>query len=250
MKLKELCHHLNQLFSNQEISDYCPNGLQVEGKSNVRQVATAVSASLATIQAAVDAGVDTLIVHHGLFWQKDSFVIEGVKRHKLALLLEHGISLIAYHLPMDLHMELGNNWRAAMEMGWTNLQPFGYFGRIPIGVKGQILPSSREEFQRLLENYYEHPAVCALGGEEMIQTVGLISGGAHKSIIEAAQHDLDAFITGSFDEPVWPQAFEERINFFAMGHAATERVGPRALSDYLNQKMNLQSFFLDVFNPF
>lgn len=250
MKLKDLCRYLDQLLPNQGIADYSPNGLQVEGKKEVRNVATAVSASLATIQEAAAMKADVLIVHHGLFWQRDSYVIDGIKRQKLALLFEHNLSLVAYHLPLDLHPELGNNWRAAREMGWMDLQPFGYMNGVAIGVQGKIAPCTQEQFKHQLEHYYDHPAVCALGGKKVIETVALISGGAHKSIIDAIKEQVDAFITGSFDEPIWHQALEEKMNFFALGHSATERVGPRALSEHINQSLQLPCTFIDVFNPF
>lgn len=250
LMLKQLQSFLDDLLPSNGVTDACPNGLQVEGKVHIANIATAVSASLETIEAAVQLGVDALIVHHGLFWQRDSYVIQGTKRKKIQLLLEHGISLFAYHLPLDMHPELGNNWKAAKDMGWLDLHPFGYLERVPIGVKGRIHPCSREEFKQQIENYYQHAATCALGGPEQIQTVALVSGGAHKTILEAAREGIDAYITGSFDEPVWYQSIEESINFYALGHSATERVGPIALSHYLKQSLNIPCQFIDIANPF
>jgi dinuclear metal center YbgI/SA1388 family protein len=249
-KLKDLSRFLDELLPGHGVTDYGPNGLQVEGKADIMSVATAVSASLTTIESAIERGVDALIVHHGLFWQRDSYVIEGVKRKKIFLLLEQRISLFAYHLPMDMHPEIGNNWKAAKEMGWLGLQPFGYLNGIPIGVKGEISPCSREELKGRLEAYYQHPAVCAWGGPDPIQTVALVSGGAHKTIMDAARQGIDAFITGSFDEPIWHQAVEEGVNFFALGHSATERIGPRALASHIENTLHLPCHFLDIENPF
>jgi dinuclear metal center YbgI/SA1388 family protein len=250
LTLQTLKIFLHQVFSNFSIKDYCPNGLQVEGKDEIKSICTAVSASLSTIEAAVERQADVLIVHHGLFWQNDSYVIEGTKRKKIALLIEHGISLFAYHLPLDLHPELGNNWKAAKDLGWTNLQPFGVFNGIPIGVKGEISSSSREELRTNLEKYYDHPAISAWGGKERIQTIALISGGAYKNLTEAAREGIDAFVTGNFDEPAWHQAFEEKINFLSLGHSATERIGPMALKDYLSQELKIKTSFIDIHNPF
>lgn len=248
--LKNLQSFLDQLLPSNGVIDFCPNGLQVEGKGHISNLATAVSASLETIETAIQRGVDALIVHHGLFWQRDSYVIQGIKRKKLQLLLQHEISLFAYHLPLDMHPKIGNNWKAAQDMEWLNLQPFAYLDKVPIGVKGRIPPCSREEFRKKLENYYHHSATCAWGGPEQIQTVALVSGGAHKTIMEAAQEGIDAYITGSFDEPVWHQSREERINFYALGHSATERVGPIALAHHLTQSLNLPCQFIDIANPF
>jgi dinuclear metal center YbgI/SA1388 family protein len=242
--------YLDQLLLSNGVTDNAINGLQVEGKHDIAKLATAVSASLETLEVAVKQGVDGLIVHHGLFWQRDSYVIQGSKKKKLQLLLDHGISLYAYHLPLDMHQQVGNNWRAALDMGWTDLQPFGYFDRVPIGVKGKFNSCTKAEFKKQLETYYKHPAVCAWGGPEQIQTAALVSGGAHKTIIEAAKEGVDAFITGSFDEPIWYQAKEEKVNFYALGHSATEKVGPRALASHLNETLKLPCHFIDIDNPF
>lgn len=250
MKLTELRSYLDRFLPSNGVSDYGLNGLQVEGKGEIAKMATAVSSNLATIEAAVALGVDALIVHHGMFWQRDSYAIEGVKRKKLELLLKHGINLFAYHLPLDMHPEVGNNWKAAKMMGWSDLAPFGFFDQVRIGVKGHIPSCSREEFKKQLENFYLHPAACAWGGPEEIKSVALISGGAYKSISEAASEGVDAFITGNFDEPAWHQALEEGVNFYALGHSATERIGPIALADHLKEVLNLPSIFIDVENPF
>jgi dinuclear metal center YbgI/SA1388 family protein len=245
-----LCYYLNTLLASDGMTDFCPNGLQIEGKERIQKVATAVSANLLTIEEAVKAQVDALIVHHGIFWKGDSYVIEGIKRQKIELLIANGISLLAYHLPLDAHLEIGNNWKAAKEMGWSDLQPFGTFNGVPIGVQGTISECSQSQFQADLEKYYQHPATCALGGSKVIKTAALISGGAYKSIGEAARAKVDAFVTGNFDEPAWYQAFEEKINFFALGHSATERVGPRALAERLTEELALPCTFIDIPNPF
>lgn len=250
LKLKELIHYLDNYLPSNEAKDYCPNGLQVEGKNHITHLGTAVSVSLATIEAAVEREIDALIVHHGLFWQGDSFVIQGVKRKKLGLLLEQKISLFAYHLPLDMHPVVGNNWKAARDLQWVDLEPFAFLNGVPIGVKGRISPIKREEFKQRLENYYQHEAVFALGGPEVIQTVALVSGGGYRHIADAAREGIDAFITGNFDEPAWHLAMEEGVNFYAMGHSATERVGPIALAEHLETTLQLPCHFLDLVNPF
>ncbi len=250
LTIQELSVYLNDVLPTSGLTDSSINGLQVEGRQPIQRLATAVSANLATIEVAVQQKVDALIVHHGLFWQRDSYIIQGTKRKKIELLLKHGISLFAYHLPLDLHSQFGNNWKAAKDMGWVNLQPFGYYDQVPIGVKGRVHPCSREEIKQQLENYYQHPATCAWGGPKQIETIALISGGAHKAIIGAAQEGIDAYITGSFDEPVWHQALEEKINFYALGHSSTERIGPIALANHLKQVFELPCSFIDIANPF
>lgn len=250
LSVQTLNNYLEELLESSSFKDYCPNGLQVEGKQAVRSIATAVSANLATIEKAIDQQADVLIVHHGLFWKGDSYCIEGSKKKKLQLLLDHNISLFAYHLPLDAHQEVGNNWKAARDLSWENLEPFGYFNGIPLGVKGSFKECSVEDFQKSLENYYQHPAHSALGGKKTVQTAGLISGGAYKSLQSAAEEGLDCFITGNFDEPAWYTAQEERINFFAMGHSATEVIGPKTLGEKIKNDLEVDTSFLDVPNPF
>lgn len=248
--LQELKLFLNELLANPDISDYSPNGVQVEGKERIARIATGVSANLVTIEAAVQQEVDALIVHHGLFWKGDSYVITGPKKEKIDQLLKHEITLFAYHLPLDAHQRVGNNWKAAKEMGWIDLEPFGYINGTPIGVKGKIKKRSREEFKNQLEDYYSHQAHTALGGPEEVSSVGLVSGGAYKLIPDAALAELDCFVTGNFDEPAWSMAHEHEVNFFALGHTATERVGPIALADELHKELDIETLFLDSYNPF
>jgi len=246
----ELSLYLDKLLPSNGVTDYALNGLQVEGKNGIAKVATAVSASLSTIEEAVKLKIDALIVHHGIFWNRDSYAIQGTKKKKLRLLLENEISLFAYHLPLDMHPQIGNNWKAAQDLGWLNLQPFGYLDRTPIGVKGEIALSSRDSLKEQLESYYGHPAVCVPGGPKQVRSIALISGGAYKNIMDAAKEKIDAFITGSFDEPVWHQAMEEGVNFYAMGHSATERVGPIALANSLRKTFKIPCEFIDIQNPF
>lgn len=248
--LPEICLFLDELLAPATFQDYCPNGIQVEGRREIRSLATAVTASLKVIQKAVEEKVDLLLVHHGLFWQRESEVIQGVKREKLALLLTHHINLLAYHLPLDAHALVGNNWRAARDLGWQELQKFEAPRGSFIGVSGRFPPLSRTLFQQQLENYYGQPAQVVFGGQEQVTSAALISGGAYRYLPYAASAGIDCFITGNVDEPVWHLAHEEKINFFGLGHAATERVGPKALGQLLSEKFSLPYRFIDEPNPF
>ncbi|MCB1114790.1 MAG: Nif3-like dinuclear metal center hexameric protein, partial [Chlamydiia bacterium] len=201
--------------------------------------------SLKVIEDAVKRGADFLVVHHGLFWNKDPYPIVGSKRKKLKLLLDHDISLIAYHLPLDAHPEVGNNFKAAKDMGWQNLEPF-----YDIGVRGTFSPMDRKAFQKQLELYYGREAHTVFGGKETVSSAALISGGAYRQIADASAVGVDAYITGNVDEPAYHLAKEEGINFFALGHDATEKVGPKALMEHLQQKFPLQTTFLGENNPF
>jgi dinuclear metal center YbgI/SA1388 family protein len=250
LSLSELNTYLDDLLQPALFQDYCPNGLQVEGKETITSIATAVSASLETIEAAIEAGVDALIVHHGLFWKGDPYPVTGTRKKKLSLLLKAGLSLFAYHLPLDAHKNLGNNWTVAQDLNWHNCVPFGEFNGSYIGVQGQTEEVSLEDLTQKLEGYYEHKAHVAPGGSHRIRKIALISGGAHKEISEAATQGIDAFITGSFDEPIWHIAKEEGVHFIALGHSATERVGPRALGKHISKELKLKFTFIDIENPF
>jgi dinuclear metal center YbgI/SA1388 family protein len=250
LTLSQLHNFLDKLLEPTLFTDYCPNGLQIQGKEKILRIGTAVSASLETLEAAVAAELDALIVHHGLFWKGDPFPIVGNRKKKIALLLGSGLSLFAYHLPLDAHNTIGNNWQAAADLNWHSLLPFGEFNGAKIGVLGKIEATSPATLQAKLELYYEHTAHYAPGGKESIEKIALISGGAHKAISEAAAVGADAFITGSFDEPIWHLAKEEGIHFYAMGHSATERVGPRALGELIEKTFGVSHTFVDITNPF
>lgn len=247
---KLLIDQLNELYSIHLFQDSCPNGLQVEGSPMIERVAIAVTATLETIQKAVELKCQALIVHHGLFWNRDPYPVVGPKKEKLSLLLKNGVSLLAYHLPMDAHPSIGNNWKAALDLGMFDLKPFGYYEKMAIGVRGKRKPESVREFQRTLEEYYGHTAHAAALGKESVEEVAIISGGAYKMLYEAIGTSIDAFITGSFDLPVWNEAREGSINFFAMGHHASERVGPKALKTHIESTLGLQCVFIEEDNPF
>lgn len=250
MKLKEFVQKINDELKVDNFQDYSPNGLQVEGRENVQKVAVAISASLETIEKAVRENVDALIVHHGLFWKGDPYQVVGVKKKKLSLLLNSNTSLLAYHLPLDAHPSFGNNWKAATEMGWFDLEPFGLYSGNMIGVKGKFKKKTSDEFEKELEAYYSHKAFSALGGKKEVESAALISGGAYKEISSAKEAGVDCFVTGNFDEPAWHLAFEEGINFFALGHAATERVGPIGIKSFIEEKLKIETIYIDDSNPF
>ena len=250
LTLQDLLQYLNQLLQPELFSDVCPNGLQVEGKKTISRIAFAVSASLETIKQAVAIKADALIVHHGIFWDKSPSILLGPKKQKLQLLLANEISLIAYHLPLDAHQTIGNNWKAARDLGMTNLKAFGSIGANKIGVKAELKPFLIEAFQAKLETYYEHVAHAALGGGKQISSVAIVSGGAHWMIEQAIQEKIDCFITGSFDEPIWDLAHENGMHFFALGHFSTEKVGIQSLKKITTKHFDIPSNFINLFNPF
>ncbi len=248
--LQDLSAYLEHLMPSKDFPDYAPNGLQVEGKKEIQQIAFAVSAGSVAIQRAIELKADALIVHHGIFWQKDPLIVTGSKRRRLGLLLTQGLSLFAYHLPLDVHPKIGNNYKAAQDLGFFEITPFGPSGKVCLGVKGQCMPTPVAEFRKKLETYYKHPAHVVLEGKEVITSFALISGGGHRYLEQAADENLDCLITGTFDEPVWDIAQERDIHFFALGHYATERIGIMALMEKVKHHFSLPCSFIDVVNPF
>ncbi|MDB6081965.1 MAG: hypothetical protein JWO53_1237 [Chlamydiia bacterium] len=248
--LKTISHYLKELLRPEDYQDVSLNGLQVEGRFHIATIATAVSASLQVIYEATKMRADLLIVHHGLFLKGCDLVVKDTMKEKLKFLLTHDTSLIGYHLPLDAHQEFGNNWPVAKALGWSNLEPFGIYHGMPIGVKATFPLMPRENLQKTLEDFYGHPGHVALGGKEIVGSCALVSGGAHKLIFNAADENVDCYITGSFDEPIWHAAYEKKINFMAFGHAATEKIGVQRLGEHLQQKFHLAHTFIDEPNPF
>ena len=232
------------------LQDSCLNGLQVEGKGTVRTIATAVTASLFVIQRAVELGADALFVHHGLFLRGKEVLVTGIMKEKIATLVKNDLSLFAYHLPLDAHRFVGNNWAIARKLGMKNLQPFGAHQGEFIGVRGVLPQQARMVLSHKLEKLYNAPPQVALGGKEKIRTCGIISGNAHKWIHEAIDAKLDCFVTGTHDEPIWHIAHEEGINFLSFGHAATEKIGMQLLGKHLERKFGVKALFIEEPNPF
>jgi putative NIF3 family GTP cyclohydrolase 1 type 2 len=149
-----------------------------------------------------------------------------------------------------MHKEVGNNWVAAKELGMGQLEPFGEYEGQCIGVKGRIDGMAIEKWVATLEEYYDHPAHVVLAGPERIKSVAIVSGGAHSLLPQVAAQGIDCLVTGSFDEPVWWMAQEEKRHFIALGHFNTEKIGPRALARHLEEHLPIEVLFIEETNPF
>jgi dinuclear metal center YbgI/SA1388 family protein len=248
LTLTQLVQTCNQLYP--DCPDASLNGLQLEGQSHVARIATAVSADSRTIQAAIQAGCQALIVHHGLFWDRSPIRIVGPMAKRVRLLMEAQLSLLAYHLPMDLHPQIGNNWKAARDLGLAQLEPFGSSQGLRIGVVGEMAAASPTHLLECLQGYYGNVPRHAPAQIERITRVAILSGGGHRWLEEAAEAGCQALITGTVDEPQWHQARELGVHLFALGHAATERVGPRALARWLSEQTPCEAIFIEDDNPF
>lgn len=247
--LKVLLEEANRYLNINKISDYCPNGLQVEGKAEISRVVSGVTASQALLDAAVAAKADAVLVHHGYFWKNESPCVVGVKQRRLKTLLLNDISLLAYHLPLDVHPEVGNNVQLARLLGIeidSGLEPENPRS---VGLIGHFAQPVTPAFlrQRILEVLGREPLMVE--GSGLIQRIAWCSGGAPGYIEQAIAAGVDAYLTGEPSEPAVHLAQETGMSFFAAGHHATERCGVQALGDYLAQKFGIEHQFIDCPNP-
>lgn len=231
-------------------SDYCPNGLQVEGRAEVRKVVTGVTASQALIEAAVARGADALLVHHGYFWKGEDARVTGMKKARLKMLLDHEISLLAYHLPLDAHPQLGNNAQLARVLGLAidgalepgNPRSIGNTAVLPT-------PLSAPDFASHIALQLGRQPMLIPGGPAVIRRIGFCTGGAQDYIDQAIALGLDAYISGEISEQTVHAARECGIHYFACGHHATERYGVKALGEFLQQETGIEVEFVDIDNP-
>ncbi len=251
IKRNELMQHLTALLQPEKFKDYCPNGLQVEGKETINKIVTGVTASQALIDAAIAEQADAVLVHHGYFWRGENECITGIKKKRIQTLLAHDINLIAYHLPLDNHSELGNNVQLAEVLGLTiesTLDPNdasvpGLIGRLP-------RPMSANAFAAWLgECLKREPLHLGPDGDSVIETIAWCTGGAQGYMQYAIDAGVDVYLTGEVSEQNQHLAIETGTHFFAAGHHATERYGARALGKQLADQFDIDVKFIDIDNP-
>lgn len=250
--LTDVIAFLDELLQPARFDDYGPNGLQVPGREEVAVVATGVSAGLELFERAIDAGAGLVLTHHGLFWKGLPLGIDRAAKARLQLLFEHDVSLAAYHLPLDAHIEHGNNALLAAGLGAELTTPFPVRATVPIGVTAH-LPGNGIGAQELVARTREavggREPLAFLDGPERIRSVGIVSGGGSSHLRDAISEDLDAFITGEPTEWVMLLAREHGIHCLAAGHYATETLGVRRLGDLLAAEFGVAHTFVDVPNP-
>ncbi len=248
----ELEHFFTELLRPQDYADDCPNGLQIEGKERVERVAFAVSATAESARAAVAGSADALVVHHGLYWQfHGARPLVGPFAKRVLPLVRSEINLFAYHLPLDGHLEIGNAAGIARALDLRALEPFGAREGMPTGVKGTLaagLPA--RELKTRLEAILRHPVVFGSpGDEQIVRTIGIVTGGAHSGWTEAADQGLDAYLTGEIREHDWHEAREAGVHLYAGGHHATEVFGVRRLLEEVERRFAVRVFYIDSANP-
>jgi len=249
-KRDDVVEYLNRTLDAESIEDYCPNGLQVEGCDQIGHIVSGVTASARFLEAAIDASADAVLVHHGYFWSGETPVLTGMKLARIRTLLEANVSLLAYHLPLDVHPTLGNNAQLAKLLG------FQVEGRVAAGGTDGLLFYGRvgqsQANGAFIEDVAQHlgRSVVAVGrSERPIERVAWCSGGAQRFLNQAAELGVDAFISGEISEQTTHEARENGVLYIAAGHHATERFGVQALGEHLSEQLQLTHQFIDVVNP-
>ncbi len=250
VQLTELVNYTNSLLEVERFRDYCPNGLQVEGRGEVRKLVCGVTACQALLDAAVAAKADALLVHHGYFWKGEAAPITGMKMRRIKTLLDAGISLLAWHLPLDAHPKLGNNACLAEKLGLITEACFPLQDEAAVGLRGRLArPQAGKMFAEQIASVLGRQPLHIAPNERAIETLAWCSGGAQGYLEAAADAGVDAYLTGEVSEQTFHIAQERDIHFFAAGHHATERYGIQALAAHLAQKFSLESEFVDILNP-
>ena len=247
MKREELVNYLDELLQPAKFKDYCPNGLQVEGRTEVSHVVAGVTASQALLDAAVARGADTVLVHHGYFWKGEDGSITGIRRQRLKTLLGNDINLLAYHLPLDAHPTLGNNAQLASRLGWL---ANGRFGEQDVAWLGQTaaLTTVGQLAGQITVALQRQPMLIG-EVERPVRRLGWCTGGAQGYFEQAIALGVDAFVSGEISEQTVHLARESGVAYLACGHHATERYGVAALAEHLTVRCGLRCEFVDVDNP-
>lgn len=249
MQREELRRYLNDLLDVSRFRDYCPNGLQVEGRAAVLRAVSGVTASLALIEAAVERDADAIIVHHGWFWRGEDGTVTGTRKARLARLLAHDINLFAYHLPLDVHPDLGNNAGLARAMGWRAIDRFGEQDIGNIGEPAGDGPHSAQALCDQLGVRLGRIALLVGDGARIPARVAWCTGGAQGLFEQAIAAGADVFVSGEISEQTVHLARESGVPFIAAGHHATERFGVRALGEHLARNAGIACEFVDIDNP-
>ncbi|GAB1060056.1 Nif3-like dinuclear metal center hexameric protein [Shewanella algae] len=249
MKREELRQYLGEFLQLDKFRDYAPNGLQVEGKAEIRKIVTGVTACQALIDRAVEAGADALLVHHGFFWKNEPEVLTGMKQRRIKSLLLNDINLFGYHLPLDAHPMLGNNAELGRVLGVIEPEAVETVAQGLLWQGVLDSPMTAKDLSALLEQRLGQAPLHLDSGERNIQKLAWCTGGAQDYIDAAAALGVDAFISGEASERTFHSAVEQGIHYFGAGHHATERFGIKALGEHLAREFELEHEFIDIPNP-
>ncbi len=230
-------------------SDYGPNGLQVEGKAEVAHLVTAVSANMDSFSLAIEMGADAMLVHHGILWNHDPRTLVGPRRRRVKLLLDHGLSVLAYHLPLDRHLEVGNAAALIKRLGCAVAGPFGDYRGQPLGVHASVPDWSPEKLRDALHSVVGDPLTAYMAGPDVIKTLAVVTGGGTANVNDAIAQGFDAYLTGEVTEWTRATAQEAGIHYFAGGHYRTEKYGVQEVGARVQAEFGIKVTFLDTPNP-
>ncbi|MEC8887265.1 MAG: Nif3-like dinuclear metal center hexameric protein [Pseudomonadota bacterium] len=248
--LTEILAWCEQTLQVSQFKDYCPNGLQIEGKTEVQTLVSSVTASQVAIEQALDLKADALIVHHGYFWKGEPSPLTGIKGKRIKQLMQADVSLIAYHLPLDAHPTLGNNAALADLLGIKITGALDSSERFPIGNIGELDTAlTPEQFSKRISDVLGQKPIHISSGKSTIQKVGFCTGGAQDFLYKAADFDCDAYISGEVSERTYHEALEYGVDYFAAGHHATERYGVQRLAKALAEQFQLTHHYVELSNP-
>jgi len=247
MKISQLLDYTREILQPERFRDYCPNGLQVAGREKIRKIVSGVTASMDLLEAAHAAGADLILVHHGYFWRGEDERVIGIKRARLKFLLENDINLVAYHLPLDAHLQFGNNVQLAKVIG-VNLQ--GWAGEQNMVAHGSLThDTALSAFGERLHTCLGRPPLLVGRPDRLIRRIAWCTGAAQTYMNTAIELGVDAFISGEISEQTVHLARESGVAYIAAGHHATERYGVQALGQHLAQHFSLEHAFIDIDNP-
>jgi dinuclear metal center YbgI/SA1388 family protein len=246
----DIVAYSNDLLQIKRFKDYCPNGLQVEGKTDIQRIVSAVTASEAVIQEAIAHQADVLLVHHGYFWKGEDLCITSMKRKRLALLLQHDINLLAYHIPLDMHPALGNGIQLGKILGFEVSERFDMPEWPGIGCVANLAEPiiSKALKQHMASCLSREPLHIVSSSDQLIRRIGWVTGAAQDAIKSAVEAGCDAYVSGEVSERTYYEAKELDIHYFAAGHHATERYGVQALGEHLAQRFSLEHSYIESGN--
>lgn len=247
MKREELTRYLDDLLAVARFRDYCPNGLQVEGRATVQRIVVGVTACQSLVEAAIARDADAILVHHGWFWRGEDGRVTGIRKTRMQALLKHDINLLGYHLPLDSHVEFGNNAQLAKRLGWLaegrfGEQEMGWFGRCSA-------PTTLADLAAHIGLVLQRAPLTIGEADRPITRIAWCSGGAQSYFEQAIALGVDVYLSGEISEQTVHLARESGVAYIAAGHHASERYGVQALAAHLSERFGLACEFVDVDNP-
>ncbi len=247
VKINELVNYTQQLMQVERFKDYCPNGLQVEGKNEVRKIVSGVTASMALLVAAHEAKADLVLVHHGYFWKNEDARVVGIKKNRIKFLLENDLNLMAYHLPLDAHQQYGNNVQLGRVLGIEAVDYVGEDNLIAYGNLSQVV--TLKDFVLHIERQLGRAPLVIGDFNQTVRKIAWCTGAAQGYFEAAIALGVDVFISGEISEQTTHLAVESCVSYISAGHHVTERYGIQALGEHLANKFNIEHEFIDIKNP-